>query len=113
MTFYLNIDDTPFNKIKNGSKVVEMRLFTDKRKDVSIGDELVLKNTLTNEEIKVKVKGVYPFSTFKELYEYFPKEMLGYQKDEEAKYQDMYLYYEQSKIKEYGVVGFHIEKIAK
>ena len=45
------------------------------------------------------------------IYDYFPKNRLGYLDNEIANYKDMNIYYSDEEIKKYGVVGFEIIKI--
>ena len=40
MKHIMHLDNGSFNSIKNGTKTIEMRLFDDKRKEMSIGDEI-------------------------------------------------------------------------
>lgn len=99
----------PFNSIKNKTKKIEMRLYDEKRRQIKIGDMIEFTNINTNEKIEVEVINIYTFSSFKELYEHFDKELLGYSKEEQANYKDMEKYYDKNDIDKYGVVGIEIK----
>ena len=108
-TFYLNLEDIYFNKIKNHQKKIEMRLFSPKRQQIKVGDNIIFKNNLTNDELKTRVNNIFTFKSFKEMYDYFDKKDLGYLENEEASYLDMNKFYSNEDIDKYGVVGFEIE----
>lgn len=111
MVHYMTLWDDPFNKIKNKSKKIEMRLNDERRKNIKVDDIIEFSNIKTNEVIQVKVIALYTYTSFKELYEAFDKEMLGYDKNENADYKDMLTYYNQEKIDKYGVLGIEIKLI--
>lgn len=109
MTYEMNLNPIPFNLIRDGHKSIEMRLCKGGRRLIHIGDEIRFTNTEDKTTLIVRVKHIYIFKDFKELYDYFTdKTILGYQKDEVASPDDMLIYYSLSDIKTYGVVGFEI-----
>ena len=105
----LNLHPGPFELIKNGHKDIEMLLYDDRRKAIKIGDQIRFTNNVTSEKLLVNVINLYLFNDFEELYNYFPKERLGYLPDETAKASDMEIYYPIEKIHQFGVVGIQIE----
>ncbi len=113
MKYYMNLHDNPFVNIKNKTKTIEMRLNDEKRNNIKINDKIIFTNNSTNEKLVVKVLNVYKENSFKEIYEKFPKEKLGYSKDEVASYEDMYEYYSKEKIEVYHVLGIEIELLEK
>ena len=50
MIHKMKLKESPFERIKNGTKTIEFRLYDDKRKKVKIGDE-----------IEIKTKSMYRF----------------------------------------------------
>ena len=82
--FEMKLQNKPFLAIKDKRKTIEMRLYDEKRQKIKIGDTIIFTNILTNEKIKVLVINLYIFSSFKELYNKFDKEKLGYSKEENA-----------------------------
>ncbi len=109
MVYNLTLAYKPFHLIKEGKKVVEMRLNTVERQKIKIGD--ILHFSYESNTLDVRVTNIRHFLTFKELYESYPKEKLGYQKDEECSYHDMEIYYSLDDITKFGVIAFEIERI--
>jgi len=70
---------SPFEKIKNGSKTIEMWLFDEKRQKVQTGDyiEFTCFDDAT-QKIQTRVTALHRFNSFAELYAALPKEKLGY-----------------------------------
>lgn len=42
MIHLMKLQPSPFEKIKDGTKTIEMRLFDDKRRKIQIGDTIIL-----------------------------------------------------------------------
>ena len=98
-----------FEKIKSGSKTIEMRLFDEKRQRISVGDFIEFSSADNlPEKIQTRVTALHRFSSFEELYSAFPKEKLGYSHSDTADAHDMEEYYSLDKQKEYGVVGIEL-----
>ena len=104
MEHRMNLWDSPFNHIKQGSKTVELRLNDEKRQLIHKGDTLVFTNSVTHEEMITLVTGIRVFSNFAELYSQYDKISMGYDEDEDASPDDMLLYYSDEKIKKYNEV---------
>ena len=111
--YKMNLSPLPFSKIKNGKKRVEMRLAKSNRKEISEGDIIDFTNNETGEKISVEVISNTYFPNFKELYEHFPKEDLGYEINENSDYRDMNEYYSDSDIATYGVLAIEIQLIER
>ena len=111
MIHYYDLDNEPFLAIKNNKKDIEMRLNDEKRQLISIGDLIEFRNNITDEKILVKVLNLHHFKNFNDLYNTFPKSRLGYLENDIADYKDMYKYYSQERINQYGVLGIEIKKL--
>lgn len=110
----MQLRPAPLRKIKEGKKTIELRLYDEKRKDISIGDIIKFINTDdTDEVITVCVKNLYVFDSFAELYKKLPLLQCGYtEKDiDKASPTDMEQYYPKEKQRLYGVVGIEMELI--
>ena len=101
----------PFNMIKSGNKTIEMRLYDEKRNLINIGDKIIFTDRETGNVLITRVKKLYLFKSFEELYKNFDKEKLGYNSAELANPKDMSKYYSDKDIEKYGVVGIEIEVI--
>lgn len=104
----MKLQDSPFQRMALGYKIIEMRLNDEKRQKIKIKDRIKFINILTNEELIVEVLDLHHFSNFIELYDHFDKVSLGYQENEEASPLDMQNYYTQDEIDKYGVLGIEV-----
>ena len=111
MIHQLSLKEIPFSLIKSGKKRIEMRLKTPKREAIGIGDTIEFLSEKDGEKIKVLVENIKFYPTFKELYEDNDKTLLGYSSNENASYEDMYLYYTEENILKYGVLAIFIKLI--
>lgn len=109
MIHEMKLDNKYFEKIKSGSKTIEIRLNDDKRQKVKINDEIIFTNRTTEEQIRVKVINLHHFNSFEELYKNFNKVSLGYEENEVAKASDMEKYYSKEEQQKYGVLGIEIK----
>lgn len=101
----MHIKDIYFDKIKNGSKTTEFRLYDDKRKMIRINDTIEFtKISDLEEKLYVKVEDLYKFPTFKELFIF-----LAYDEEEiNDRVNEMYEIYTSLEEKKHGVVGIKI-----
>ena len=113
MIHEMRLDNEPFNKVKEGTKTVELRLLDEKRKTLRIGDKIVFINRETNEKIDVVITGLFKADNFGPIYEKYSKVSMGYNEDDDAKPEDMEEYYSKEEIKKYGCIAIEIEKVLK
>ena len=108
----MHLSEEPFNWIKEGRKVVEIRLYDEKRKRIKEGDVIVFKKLNGDEEIKVKVKALLRFKNFRDLFLFVPKNYLAHESlslDEQIK--RIRKYYSKDKEEKYGVLAIWFEVI--
>ena len=102
----------PFFRIKEGKKVIEVRLFDEKRQKVQIDDEIEFSLIdRPDEKIVVKVVGLSRFKTFRDLYFAFDHRKFGHPEGttlEEQVKSIRECYGEQEEMK-YGALGIHIK----
>ena len=106
MLYKMKLNESPFERIKNGEKTIEFRLFDEKRKKLKIGDKIEFaKLPDLQEKILVDVIDLYKEKTFTELFSkiYTDKEEI------ERKTQNMYKIYSPEKEQQYGVIGIKIK----
>lgn len=104
----MKLHNNPFQKIKNQTKTVEMRLNDEKRKNIRVGDLIEFKNITTNGVLYAEVINIYNYPSFEELYDRFDKVSIGYDEDDVANPLDMLMYYQKEDIEKYGVLGIEI-----
>ena len=112
-TYQMNLADIPFSLIESGKKRIEMRLCSKDRGNIVPGDLIVFDNDKKDYKLVCEVISVSRFKDFHELYNHFPKEMLGYLDSEKARPDDMLIYYKRDDINKYGVLGIEIKLINK
>lgn len=111
MKHEMKLHNQPFEKIKNGTKTIELRLNDEKRQLLKIKDIIEFTNRQTLEKILVEIEELHKYPSFEELYKHFDKISLGYNENEEANPKDMEEYYSKEEQDKYGVVGIQIKKI--
>ena len=113
MLHKMKLQENPFERIKNGTKTVEFRLYDEKRQKIAIGDTIIFqKEPELEDTMRVKVIGLVRYNTFEELFKDFDIEMMA---DKSMTKQELLSvleeFYTPEKQKQYGVVGIRIEKI--
>lgn len=111
MIHNMKLQNDPFIKIKNKTKTIEMRVYDEKRGKINVGDLIEFINVITKEKMLVKVKNIYLYKDFDELYKNHDKVSIGYEQNDIANPNDMAVYYDEEEIKENGVVGIEIELV--
>ena len=109
MIHNMKLKEGPFEKVANGTKTIEMRLYDEKRKKIQVGDVIEFTNMVTGYKVQAKVLALHIYPSFEEIYSKFNKVCLGYEEHEMALYTDMEQYYLSTEIEKYGVVGIEIE----
>ena len=110
----MHLDPEPFRMIESGEKTFELRLYDEKRREIREGDIIRFEDSTDEEEIlKVLVKKLHVFKSFKELYDSLPLTRCGYTESDVANASclDMEKYYSPEKERKYGVVGIEVEQI--
>ena len=109
MIHKMKLNESPFERIKNGTKTVEFRLYDEKRRQIKIGDKIEFsKLPKLQETILVDVIELYREETFEKLF----RKLYTDEEEIKRKTASMYKYYSPEKEKEYGVVGIKIALIS-
>ena len=111
MKHTMKLHDRPYNSIKSGIKTIELRLYDDKRKMISVGDEIEFVNSADPTlSLYCRVVALHVFPSFDELYRHLPLLKCGYTEHDisTASARDMDLYYSKEEQDTYGVVGIEI-----
>ena len=107
----MKLHPRPLPKLTDGSKTIELRLYDEKRQRISVGDTLRFVNTENGAEaVCVRVRDLFVFDSFEELYKHLPLMECGYSAEDihTASPSDMEVYYSKEKQKQYGVIGIQI-----
>ena len=112
MMHKMKLRSEPFNAVKSGFKSIELRLYDEKRRMISIGDEIRFECTENSETVIKKVKALHIFSDFYELYKCLPLLKCGYTplNVHFAKADDMNAFYPIEEQKLNKVIGIEFEE---
>lgn len=110
----MSLDSKSFNKIKDSSKNLELRLNDEKRQLIQVGDEIefsLANQDVSNPEGKIltRVEDLYYFPTFKDLFYSFDPIEYGSEIPEE--YTKMYEYYSKEDELKYGALAIRIKML--
>ena len=106
MLHKMKLNESPFERIKNGTKTVEFRLFDEKRKKIKIGDQIEFsKLPELKEKLLVDVTELYKGETFEELFRRLNLD----EKEIKRKTKAMYEFYSPEREKQNGVLGIKIK----
>ena len=111
MKVEMKLQKKPFEMIKNGKKIYELRLFDEKRKIIKVGDEIEFYCEEINQKLTVRVLEVLTFKSFEELYASLSPLEIGYteQTSKTASPEDMLYYYSKEEQERFGVVAIKIK----
>lgn len=105
----MKLQESPFERIKNGTKTVEFRLYDEKRRKIKIGDQIEFsKLPDLQETILVDVLDLHREDTFENLF----KKLFTDEDEIKKETKSMYQYYSPDEEKQYGVVGIKISLIS-
>ena len=107
----MRLHPEPFNKIKDGAKTIEMRLYDEKRQLLQLGDIIEFENRETGEKLRAQIVNFHRFASFAELYQKLDHHLLGYADEEAVDPTDMSKYYSAKDEQKYGVVGIEIKVV--
>lgn len=99
----------PFEKIISGKKVIESRLYDEKRQRINLGDQIEFVCDEDNSrKVLTEVQALYRHLDFESLFSDFPPSLFGGNSKEEL-IEEIQSFYSQKEQEKYGVVGIKIE----
>lgn len=106
MLHKMKLNKSPFERIKNGTKKVEFRLYDEKRKQIKVGDKIEFSKLPDLEEkLLVYVVELYREDKFENLF----KKLYSDEEEIARKTKAMYKIYSPDKEQQYGVLGIRIK----
>lgn len=106
MIHKMKLQESPFDRVKNGTKTVEFRLYDEKRRQIKVGDKIEFsKLPDLQEKLVVDVLELYQDKTFENLF----RKLIRDETEIKRKTQSMYEYYSTEQEKQYGVLGIKIK----
>lgn len=116
MIHNMKLNPEPFEKIASGKKMIELRLYDEKRKLVKPYDEIIFTHIQNPyRSISVIVDSVITAASFESLFKHISLLDCGYEEKEitGSNHLDMNQYYSEEKQRQYGVVGIRFSKNTK
>jgi ASC-1-like (ASCH) protein len=102
----MKLNESPFEKIKNGTKTIEFRLFDEKRQQIKVGDKIEFsKLPDLHEKILVDVVELYREDTFENLF----RKLYANEEEIMRNTKAMYEIYSPEKEQQYGILGIKIK----
>lgn len=99
----------PYNNIVSGKKVIESRLFDEKRQQIAIGDQIIFsENDKPENSVTTVVKGLLRYQTFNELFADHNPSLFG-EESREFLLNQIKQFYSDEDEQKYGVVGMRIQ----
>jgi ASC-1-like (ASCH) protein len=107
----MRLAKSQFDMIRNGQKIIESRICDEKRQRLNIGDDvLFISRNDPKQTVLTKIKALFRYATFDDLFTDFPPELFG-NHSKSALIQDVREFYSVDEEKKYGVVGIKIELV--
>lgn len=103
----MKIDDRSFKKVKENKKSVIVTLNDEKKDNIRLGDKMLFINS-KNKKLKKKIKKLYNFKSFEELYKAIDIKKLGYKKKDN--YKEIEDEYSKNDIKEHGLLAIEVKR---
>jgi ASC-1-like (ASCH) protein len=110
-THKMKLATVPFEKIASGNKIIESRLYDEKRQQINLGDRVEFTcNDDQSKKVVTVVKALHRYPNFANLFSDFPPSLFGgTSKDDLIK--EIETFYSKEEQERYGVVGIKIELV--
>ena len=106
MLHKMKLNESPFERIKNGTKTIEFRLYDEKRRKIKVGDQIEFsKLPDLQEKLLVEVIELYREDTFEKLF----RKLYTDEEEIKRKTRSMYEIYSKEKEQQYGILGIKIK----
>lgn len=106
-THSLKLTTEPFEAIKSGQKIIESRLYDEKRREIEIGDEIEFINRDSGEKLLTEVVGLHRYKDFETMFERMGPAKFGGESKERLLNQ-ISEFYPKEEQEQFGVIGIEI-----
>ena len=111
MIHFMKVKTKYYNLLKSGGKVIELRLYDEKRQKIKVGDEINFSDTNNpDDNFNAKVINLHKAENFEKLCQIINIEDAGFDTQTEL-LTILEKFYSKSAQEKYGVVGIEIKKI--
>jgi ASC-1-like (ASCH) protein len=105
----MKLATAPYDNIASGKKLIESRLFDEKRQQINIGDQIIFsENDKPENNITTKVTGLLRYQTFKELFADHDPSLFG-EDSRDFLLEQIKQFYPDEDEQKYGVVGIRLQ----
>ncbi len=105
----MKLATVPYNNIASGKKVIESRLFDEKRQQISIGDTIGFsENDKPENIVHATVTGLLQYRTFKELFADHEPSLFG-EESRDFLLNQIKKFYSDEDEQKYGVIGIRLQ----
>ncbi|MBQ9313708.1 MAG: DUF3850 domain-containing protein [Clostridia bacterium] len=113
MEHILKLNPKYFEYMKNGTKIIEVRLNDEKRRNIRVGDLIIFKKEPDLvEEIHTIVENLIYQDSFQKLVDEIETSLYSDVTETKEKYlEDIFHFYTKEEEQKYGVVGIKIKKV--
>lgn len=110
MIHRMSLNPGPFDRVADGSKIIEVRLNDEKRRRIKLYNQIIFSKLPEGEKsLRVRVLDLYRFHSFQELFSAFPPKDFGNEGYVIRQLLDMiYMIYSEEDERKYGVLGIKI-----
>jgi len=111
MEHQMKLSKVPYDAIANGTKVIESRLYDEKRQQINLDDEIVFsENDHPENSVRTKVIGLLRYALFKDLFaDHDPALFAGESRD--FLHTQIKQFYSDDDEQKYGVIGVRVQLI--
>lgn len=109
MQHKMKLSSVPFGKIARKEKVIESRLYDEKRQAIQLGDEIEFsENDKPDTKVNTRVIGLLRYQSFNDLFNDHEPVLFGGE-NRDFLLQEIKSFYSDEDEQKYGVVGVRIE----
>lgn len=107
----MSLQPVHFIAVESGIKVIESRIFDDKRQRIKLGDRIHFKNAAERDRVVVaEVLGLLRYATFSAMFSDISVSLFG-ESSSKILEEQLYGFYSKDEEAEYGVVGIRFSRL--
>ncbi len=111
MQHQMKLSSVPYNKIASRAKLIESRLYDEKRQQIALGDEIEFsENENPTNKVTTRVRGLLRYGSFKDLFADHAPALFG-EESREFLLNQIKQFYSDEEEQKYGVLGIRLERI--
>ncbi len=108
---FMTVKTKYYNLLKSGKKIIELRLYDEKRQKIKVGDKINFADTDNKDDnFTASVVNLHKAENFEKLCETIKPQNAGFSSQNEL-ITTMEQFYSQESQKKYGVLGIEVKKI--